>query len=290
MTQDVLTDLCCTPQTFSLSQQSNETNKAPLGDLSSSFSQRLWNWFFSGSRYFPESQSFKWPSENDEINSAHHGMLEAAQGLLKSTQEIVARELNENPDYSLVIVGHSMGGGVAALLGTLWLETFPVSVFVYGPPCIAPLDATALIGPETSNHIVSVAIEGDPFGFMSLGHIAELTSALDRLCADKGLRERLLHATVFRRRKQQKENSWWLLHTMRYLHANFTGEKMYPPGRLLLLKQQPSARRHREQWTVRDVQPQHYSHFQARPSMLDLSKHLPSLYEEALCTLANEQV
>ncbi|KAL7581610.1 hypothetical protein ACA910_022165 [Epithemia clementina (nom. ined.)] len=287
--QDVLTDLCCTPQTFSLFQSPNETSSQDVQDLPSSFSQRLWHWFYSASKgSAPGRKSSSSPaSPPDGINSAHHGMLEAARGLLKATQGLVDRELGNYPDYSLVIVGHSMGGGVAALLGTLWADVFPVSVFVYGPPCIAPLGASALVGANTTKNVFSVAIDGDPFGCISLGHIAELTTALDRLCTNKNLRERLLHSTVFRRNRDRKENSWWLLHTMRYLHANCTGEKMYPPGRLLLLKEQPTGKRHTKQWTAREVPPQHFSHFQARPSKLDLSKHMPSLYEEALCALAD---
>ena len=290
-----MTDLCCTSQSFSIGQQKrNETQQQErdIPDFPLSFSQRLWHCFYSAAKSSP----FQGSSDDTGTNSAHYGMLEAARALLRSTQNIVKRELSKYPDYSLVIVGHSLGGGVAALLGTLWSDVFPVSVFVYGPPCIAPLDSSSLIGfgNGTRTRIVSVAIEGDPFGFISLGHIAELTTVLDRLCADKKLQDQLLRTTLFRRERDKKErqDSWWLLHTMRYLHANCTGEKMYPPGRLLVLKQkrQPTGGRRRGdcggfRWTIRDVEPHHFSHFQVRPSKMDLSKHIPSLYEEALSAL-----
>jgi hypothetical protein len=47
-------------------------------------------------------------------HQAHNGMLEAARGVASMAQELIAQELDEHPDYSLVIVGHSLGGSVAA--------------------------------------------------------------------------------------------------------------------------------------------------------------------------------
>lgn len=284
---DVLTDLCCTVQDFSVEPNDNtytdKNEESSQDDLTLSLSQRLWNWFYSSltksCKYNGSPQQ-----KQDAIHSAHHGMLEAAQVLMDLTQDIVERELRKNPGYSLVIVGHSMGGGVGALLGTLWSGRFPVSVFVYGPPCIAPLHASSLIGSHAT-HIVSVITEGDPFGFISLGHIAELSVALDRLCDDDRLRKRVLQSTLFRRQGDKRNDSWWLLHTMRYLHANFTGEKLYPPGRLLLLKEQQSHAKGRPKWTLQSIPPHYFDHFQVRPSMLDLTKHMPSLYEEALGAL-----
>ena len=211
---DILTDLCCTSQGFS------DADSESYPESISSLSQRLWKWFF------PTSTN-EGVHRKDSIFSAHHGMLESAQELSNLTQGVIEAELRKNPGYRLVLVGHSMGGGVAALLGTLWRKKFPISVFVYGPPCIAPLHASPPIGKGGGVNITSVVTEGDPFGCISLGHIAELSVALDRLCADAKLRERVLQSTLFRKesRKDQRNDSWWLVHTLRFLHADSTGEK-----------------------------------------------------------------
>jgi hypothetical protein len=47
-------------------------------------------------------------------HQAHNGMLEAARGVDSMAQELIAQELEEHPDYSLLLVGHSLGGSVAA--------------------------------------------------------------------------------------------------------------------------------------------------------------------------------
>jgi len=289
---DVLTDLCCTSQDFSVDKSDSKEE----GEKEWSLSKRLWNWFYPQTTPVNTASS----SHQNSIPSAHHGMLEAAQWLMNATQDFVDEEMRKNPQYSLVLCGHSMGGGVAALLGALWRKRYPVSVFVYGPPCLAPLHANPPTGPGGGLNIISTVVEGDPFGCISLGHIAELSVALDRLCADARLRERVLQSTMFRKggdRGKKRQDAWWLVHTLRYLHANSTGEKHYPPGRLLLLKQSRNrgspqrqtpgeSSREKDMWTIGDVKHTHFGHFQVRPSMLDLGKHMPSLYEEALSAVS----
>jgi hypothetical protein len=66
---DVLTDLCCTPEDYTVGKRQHQ---------------------------------------------AHNGMLEAARGVASIAQELIAQELEEHPDYSLLLVGHSLGGSVAA--------------------------------------------------------------------------------------------------------------------------------------------------------------------------------
>jgi pimeloyl-ACP methyl ester carboxylesterase len=39
-------------------------------------------------------------------------------------RDIVAVDLVAHPDYSLLLVGHSLDGSVAVLLGTTWEDTF----------------------------------------------------------------------------------------------------------------------------------------------------------------------
>lgn len=54
---------------------------------------------------------------------AHSGMLAAAQWLLRNEGQTLQNVLKENEGFRLVLAGHSMGAGTAALLGLLLKET-----------------------------------------------------------------------------------------------------------------------------------------------------------------------
>lgn len=47
---------------------------------------------------------------------AHKGILEGAKKILQESSNILKKALEENPQYSLVITGHSLGGGAAQLI------------------------------------------------------------------------------------------------------------------------------------------------------------------------------
>lgn len=55
------------------------------------------------------------------VGRAHKGMIDAAKSVARMTGKIVSDELDMYPNYSLVVVGHSLGGGVAAVLAGEWL-------------------------------------------------------------------------------------------------------------------------------------------------------------------------
>jgi hypothetical protein len=47
------------------------------------------------------------------VGRAHKGMVDAAKSVARITGKIISIELRAESDCSLVIVGHSLGGGVA---------------------------------------------------------------------------------------------------------------------------------------------------------------------------------
>ena len=67
-----------------------------------------------------ETELLKFPMLDRNRNNvrcrAHHGMIEAAKGVAKATRRIIASELANNLTYDLVVVGHSLGSGVAAIV------------------------------------------------------------------------------------------------------------------------------------------------------------------------------
>lgn len=76
---------------------------------------------------------------------------------------------------------------VEATLTTIWRRRFAgkIRCIGYGMPCTFPFN-------NEHDDIVSVIGEGDPFSVVSLGHLADTTSALSELCQDKGFRDEIL--------------------------------------------------------------------------------------------------
>ena len=58
-----------------------------------------------------------------------------------------------------------------------------------GMPCTFPFK-------NEQDQILSVIGEGDPFSVISLGHVADTTKAISKLCQDKGFREEILQRTA----------------------------------------------------------------------------------------------
>jgi hypothetical protein len=47
------------------------------------------------------------------VGRAHKGMVDAAKSVARVTGKIISDELRSDNDYSLVVVGHSLGAGVS---------------------------------------------------------------------------------------------------------------------------------------------------------------------------------
>lgn len=219
--------------------------------------------------YCPESSSLKY--------RAHNGMLEAARGVAALAKETVTKELNEHPDFSLLLVGHSLGGSVAAIIGTLWGETFSnITVYGYGSACVSPLYDRG----SNEATIISILLEGDPFSCLSLGHVADVSFALDFLCGNPDLRATILMRTDGPMNQLESRDLEWCFRTMEDIHEKMVGEKLYPPGKLLFLKQR-NKKAHRR-FEVREVPPSFFRYWKISPFMFDLSRHVPRLYESSL--------
>ena len=238
--RDVLTDLCCTAEDFLA---------------------------------HGEKDGFR-----TEIKSrAHHGMLEGARGVAEATQEIIKSELRANPGYDLVIVGHSLGGGTAAVLGTLWRNVFPtLKVFAYGCPCVGPLEAH----PTRDNFIISVVGKGDPFSCLSLGHLAEITSIVSKLCEDNDLRNNVLGRTQSDIKSMDYADLSWCYDLMTSFRGEINAEKFYPPGRILLMGGNQFATD--DEITLEEVTQEEFADLKVHPRMFDLSRHVPQRYETVL--------
>lgn len=222
------------------------------------------------------------------LGRAHQGMLQSARGIEAAARTKIAKEFASHPDYNLVIVGHSLGGGVAAILGTMWKNTFPGrTVYAYGCPCVGPIDTN----PTNDPSIISVVGEGDPFSTLSLGHLADTSRALSQLCEDEALRSDVLLKTQGDIKDTSKEDLQWCYDTMQKIRIKMKGEKFYPPGRILYMGGAVFGNKDGEV-TLKEVSTEAFEELLLHPFMFDLSRHVPNRYEYALQKLyaSNEQI
>jgi pimeloyl-ACP methyl ester carboxylesterase len=217
------------------------------------------------------------------IGRAHQGMLEGARGVAKTARSIVEQELNHLPDYNLVVVGHSLGGGVASVLAALWKEVFPgVVAYSFGSPCVFPEETDEWL----CNSIYSVVGEGDPFSKLSLGHVADLSQGISFLCEDEMLRKEILSRSKGPIEELDDANIQWLYKTMNRMLKRMSGELLYPPGRILLMR---GVRKDAsKEVTLQVVDRAHFNVLTLHPKMFDLTQHVPGRYENELRHLWNE--
>jgi len=259
--KDLLTDLCATAETWEGDEEEKE--KEDVSTLRRILSKT--------------SGTF---NHGNQLR-AHHGMTEGARGVAQLAREIVEKELASNPNFSLVIVGHSLGGGTAAVLGAMWKSIFPdLVVYAYGCPCVFPLDTDAYF----HSCIISVVGMHDPFSTLSLGHLADISIALAQLCKDDELRTDAINRCKNRIQDMSEEDLMWSFNIMTSLRENMTSEKLYPPGRILLISG-ANENDNDGKVALHEVPQEKFQELALHPRMLDISRHVPNRYEDELRNL-----
>ncbi|CAK9138940.1 unnamed protein product [Ilex paraguariensis] len=92
------------------------------------------------------------------LGYAHCGMVAAARWIAKLSTPCLLKALDENPDYKVKIVGHSLGGGTAALLTYILREQKELS----SSTCVtfAPAACMTLELAESGKHFITTIING----------------------------------------------------------------------------------------------------------------------------------
>ncbi|KAI8984919.1 alpha/beta-hydrolase [Trametes punicea] len=203
---------------------------------------------------FPRAHT---PSESveDDVYIVHGGMLRMARamGAPGKPVHVAARDaLRRNKGYSLVLCGHSLGAGVAALLSLMWASpetrlthrasglpiNRQVAAYCFAPPCLVSprLGAKA----AASGLITSFVYGHDIVSRLSLGSVRDLTRAAVWLCAaenrdtDKGdgystVTKKALKCKLGRGEEGDEE---WFLAMRKTLEANMHMADLFPPGRV----------------------------------------------------------
>ncbi|KAF5346921.1 hypothetical protein D9758_010091 [Tetrapyrgos nigripes] len=187
----------------------------------------------------------------------HSGMLRMAHAMGdigKPVQAAVHEALYRNPGYNLVLCGHSLGAGVAGLLGLMWASpltclTVPssglpinrrVSVYCFAPPALCD----AALGKLASNLIVSFVYSHDVVSRLSFGSMKDLRNAAAWLCegeasgsSDSGSKSGYSAVTIRASRWKsgtgREDDMDWFIAVRKTLEANMRQATTFPPGKVL---------------------------------------------------------
>ena len=110
---------------------------------------------------------YGWPG-----HYTHSGILRVADALVKdfSKSDVIQRFLSANPDYGLVVCGHSLGAGAATLVSLLLLKAYPrLRCFTYGSPMV--VDEALARHPLVQQAITSVVYNKDIIPRLSMSAI-----------------------------------------------------------------------------------------------------------------------
>lgn len=258
--RDVLTDLCCNVDEYHGPKPKDDVHATPVGN----------GW--EGKPLF-----------------AHHGMLEAAMAVAAEVEELIEEELKANPGYGLVLVGHSMGGGVAALLATIWESRFPkMKAYLFGGPCVALMSSY----PTNQSSIINVISEGDPFRCLSLGHLADISAAIAKFCEEPNLRRSVLKRSNKLLEDMDEEDKRFCWETMENIRREVMTNcvKMYPAGRIFHVSKLIADANDAElgnglksnELVIHEVRPEYFKELLVGPRMFDVSRHFAPLYETTL--------
>ncbi|KIJ70631.1 hypothetical protein HYDPIDRAFT_105377 [Hydnomerulius pinastri MD-312] len=210
---------------------------------------------------FPGSgrrQSYKRPSSLSLSSTDKHPQYHVHGGMLRMARVMgeigkpvhlaVMDALDRNPEYELILCGHSLGAGVATLLALMWADpttclTVPssglpvdrsVSVYCIAPPCLTDASLSQL----ASKLIVSFVYSDDIVSRLSLGSVRDIRNAALWLCDANQQGGGEGYSVVTHRTRQWKggkgspEDLQWFLATRRTLEANMQMADLFPPGRV----------------------------------------------------------
>ena len=171
-------------------------------------------------------------------------------------------------------------------VAAMWKQRFNgrVRSIGYGNPCVFPLNVT-----DNFDNIITVMGSGDPFSSISLGHLADLTKALSKLCQDRGFRSEILERTggklIANAKDMSKEDHDWCVNSMDAIRKSTTmdSEKLLPPGQIY----QMSGPLIGDAAMLKRVDAEIFNELKVHARMFDVSLHIPARYEMILKRLAS---
>lgn len=139
--------------------------------------------------------------------SVHKGFLKAYQSVQMDIAELLEKAMQENPDKSIWLTGHSLGAALATLCAAdLCARKVPISgLYTFGSPRVGNKGFIAYINQEFSEQIFRFVNEDDPVtevpheAFWDYTHIGQLRylDRFNRIKADRSTWKRVLRKTAF---------------------------------------------------------------------------------------------
>eukprot|EP01133_Synstelium_polycarpum_P017259 gene17259-20568_t len=113
---------------------------------------------------------------------AHTGILKCAQNKFKELSPILIEQLEIHEGYKIAVVGHSLGGGTAALFTLLFNNEYPdlpIHCYAYAPPCVTSMEIA--LSPNCKKLIHSFTLNNDiipRLSYQSLEHLKSLVCSI----------------------------------------------------------------------------------------------------------------
>lgn len=125
-----------------------------------------------------EPYEVAWGSKTYKGN-VHQGMMHSARNISEKIKPAVLHALDKNPEYTLVINGHSLGAGTSAMLGLLWMTELHIierkmEVYCYSPPATNSIAMNEIL----SDFVLSCSFGHDVVAKASLGTLSDLAEML----------------------------------------------------------------------------------------------------------------
>jgi pimeloyl-ACP methyl ester carboxylesterase len=169
------------------------------------------------------------------MGKVHGGFLKSAQTLASHLHELVTETLVAHSNYELVIVGHSLGGGVATLLALLWARiplfvSRHVQAISYASPCVVCKDISQ--APFTRNHVTCVVTGDDVVSRFGLATFRELQAKMLQLGNEDYVNNHSIHGNE----DIKIGNNSHLDDTNKMETSEFEKDKLYCAGRVWWLQ------------------------------------------------------
>jgi len=237
--------------------------------------------------------------------SVHQGMYRCAEKKLYHLTPIIMSTLSKYPAYKILVVGHSLGAGVASIFTLLFHQThsqIPIHCYAFAPPCVLSMDLA--LSRVCKELITSFVLEDDIVPRLCYGNLEHLkTAVVDILSQTGGNLQRTLQWMIAPggvMPKNLKAKLASILQVKTEIQVKFgdnlVDASMFPPGRIFHLCQEnltnadnnnnnndsiPSS----NQYVIEESNPSLFNEIIVSPTML--TDHMPHNYEKALQNCLN---